>query len=271
MTPPSLPAWLLEILTCPDCIAPLPPTGTCVCGERWDLGADVPDFLHDATPLGDAYDRMADNADDRAQGEPERFTRIDGALLEAARGRTLDLGCGVGRMLGGLESRSEQVVGVDLSNESLIRAHGRGFTVLRADALHLPFRTGSFHAVVSGFGTFAHLPIEDAAQEISRVLVPGGLMAFHNFGRQALVSAQVIAGLVRLRRPRLTTGFHTNAMRRWRDVEAALSTAGLRVTRAEGRLHLPGLARLTSRRLHTRRRSLFPWCWDVVVVAQKGP
>ncbi len=271
MTHPSLPPWLLEILACPDCIAPLPPTGTCVCGEHWDLGADVPDFLHDAMPLGAAYDRMADNAEERAQEEPERFTRIDRALLEVAGGRTLDLGCGVGRMLDELESRSEHVVGVDISTESLARAHGRGFTVLRADALHLPFRTGSFHAVVSGFGTFAHLPIEDAAWEVSRVLAPGGQVAFHNFGRLALVSAQVIAGLVRLRRPRLTTAFHTDAIRRWRDVETALSTAGLHVVQAEGRLHLPGLARLTSRRLYTRRRSLFPWCWDVVVVAQKGP
>ncbi|MFH1531241.1 MAG: class I SAM-dependent methyltransferase [Pseudomonadota bacterium] len=271
MTPPSLPAWLLDILACPVCHASLPSSGDCPCGQRFDLSATVPDLLIGDFPLGDAYDRMADTAARRAREEPERFTHIDHALLRAARGRTLDLGCGVGRMLGALEARAEHVVGVDLSGESLARARARGFTVVRADALRLPFRSGSFNAVVSGFGTFAHLPLRDAAREVARVLAPGGIFAFHNFGAKALVAAQVLAGLVRLRRPRLTTGFHTEAIRRWRDVEAALAAAGLRVIEAVGRLHVPGLARLSGRRLYTRRRFLLPWCWDVVIVAQGRP
>jgi len=202
--------------------------------------------------------------------EAGRFIEIDRALLDAVRGPTLDLGCGTGRMLGPLGARCDQVVGVDLSRESLARAAQRGFTVLRADALRLPFRAGGFQTVVAGFGTFAHLPVSAAAQEAARVLAPGGTLAFHNFGAWALASAQILAGLVRLRRPRRTTSFHTDAIRRWADVEAALRGAGFDGIRVEGRVHVPGLARLTDRRVWTRQAALMPWCWDVVVVARKG-
>jgi SAM-dependent methyltransferase len=263
-----LPAWLVDLLACPVCLEPIVPSEPCGCVRTWDLDAAVPDLLCADAPLGDAYDRMADHADQRMENEPARFTKIDQALLDAARGRTLDLGCGTGRMLGGLEARSEQVVGIDLSRESLTRARRRGFTVLRADALRLPFRHRSFHSVVAGFGTFAHLPIQAAAQEVARVLVPGGTLAFHNFGARALAAAQVLAGVVRLRRPRRTATFHTDAIRRWRDVEAALHGAGFGAIEVVGRLHLPGLARLTERRVRTHRAALMPWCWDVVVVAR---
>ena len=161
----TLPTWLFEILACPLCGAALPQGGTCARGHRWDLSPAVPDFVGGDVPLGDAFDRMADMASRRARDEAERFVGIDQALLEAARGRTLDLGCGVGRMMGALGARAEHLVGVDLSRESLRRAAGAGYVVLRADGLRLPFRSDSFDAVVSGFGTFAHLPIADAARE----------------------------------------------------------------------------------------------------------
>lgn len=271
MTPPPIPSWLTPLLACPICLSPLAAGVACGCGRSWDLAASVPDLLCGDAPLGEAYDHMADIADRRGQDEPARFTPIDRALLDAARGRTLELGCGTGRLLGGLAARTEELVGVDLSRESLQRARARGFTVLRADALRLPFAPRSFHTVVAGFGTFAHLPIDVAAREAARVLKPGGILAFHNFGARALASAQVLAGVVRLRRPRRTTGFHTDAIRRWRDVQVALDEAGLRVTEIDGRLHVPGLARITDRRVRIRRPGLLPWCWDVVVVAQKGP
>ncbi len=269
MTPPPIPSWLPPLLACPVCLAPLAAGAACGCLRSLDLAAPVPDLLCGEAPLGDAYDRMADIADRRAETEPDRFTSIDRALLDATRGRTLELGCGTGRLLGGLVARTEELVGVDLSRESLQRARARGFTVLRADALRLPFAPRSFHTVVAGFGTFAHLPIAAAAREAARVLRPGGILAFHNFGARALASAQVLAGVVRLRRPRRTTRFHTDAIRRWRDVQAALDAAGLQVTDIDGRVHVPGLARLTDRRVRTRRPALLPWCWDVVVVARR--
>jgi len=265
----ALPSWVLSVLACPACRLPLPATGTCRCGRHWGLDAEVPDLLGMDSPLGAAYDVMADSSECRGREEPERFTDIDRALLDVARGRTLDLGCGPGRMLGALESRCQEVLGVDLSRECLARARRKGHAVLRADALRLPFRDWSFHTVVAGFGTFAHLPLAPAAAEASRVLVPGGHLAFHNFGREALRGAALLAGLVRLRRPRSTGAFHSDPLGSWRDVEAALAGAGLQVLDAEGRLHVPGLARLTDRRIRVRARSLLPWSWDVVVVARK--
>ena len=118
--------------------------------------------------------------------------------------------------------------------------------------------------------TFFGIELDAAAREVARVLYPGGTLAFHNFGGRALILAQILGGLVRLRRPRLTTGFHTDAIHRWRDVEAALAAAGLRVTEVEGRVHVPGLTRLTDRCIRTRGPALLPWSWDVVVVSKKS-
>jgi SAM-dependent methyltransferase len=96
-------------------------------------------------------------------------------LVEGARGRTLDLGCGTGRNLP-LYGPGVRVVGVDLAWPVLGRARRRapGVPLVRARAEALPFRSGVFDTVVSGL-VFCSVP--DPARglsEVRRVLRPGG-------------------------------------------------------------------------------------------------
>jgi SAM-dependent methyltransferase len=96
-------------------------------------------------------------------------------LVEGARGRTLDLGCGTGRNLP-LYGPGVRVVGVDPAWPVLGRARRRapGVPLVRARAEALPFRSGVFDTVVSGL---AFCSVPDPARglsEVRRVLRPGG-------------------------------------------------------------------------------------------------
>jgi ubiquinone/menaquinone biosynthesis C-methylase UbiE len=96
-------------------------------------------------------------------------------LVEGARGRTLDLGCGTGRNLP-LYPPEARVVGLDPVRPVLGRARRRapGVPLVRGSAEALPFRSGVFDTVVSGL-VFCSVP--DPARglaEVRRVLRPGG-------------------------------------------------------------------------------------------------
>ncbi|MFQ5415661.1 MAG: class I SAM-dependent methyltransferase [Myxococcota bacterium] len=99
-------------------------------------------------------------------------------LREAPPGRMLDVGCGTGlfarRAHGAL--RRAEVVGCDFSHGMLRRAarNGPGMPWVRGDALHLPFRDGSFDSVVST-EAFHWFPDQEAAlRGFFRVLAPKG-------------------------------------------------------------------------------------------------
>lgn len=100
------------------------------------------------------------------------------ALARRFPGRTdlaiLDLGCGTGAMSCRMRQWGE-VVSADISPIALSYSRRRGVTSLTAaDAMRLPFRTGSFDAVVA-LDILEHLPDDGmAASEIMRVLKPGG-------------------------------------------------------------------------------------------------
>lgn len=104
------------------------------------------------------------------------------ALLGLARltpqARVLELGCGGGELLGRLERRARLAVGVDLSPEGLRLARQRSTgEILAARAESLPFREGSFDAVVAQH-LVEHLPQPlEALREWRRVLRPGGVLA----------------------------------------------------------------------------------------------
>lgn len=265
------PDWLRELLVCPACRRPVDDSDRCVCGCRRALDAAVPDLIGAADPeLAGVYDTLLDGARWKAERDPRRFEGIDEPLLHAAGRTTLELGCGFGRLLDLLAPRAERLVGVDLSARSLAVAAQRGHAVLRADALALPFRDVSFDAVVAGFGVFAHLEPRAAIAEAARVLVPGGRLAFHTFGRRALDVARITGALARLRRPPPCTDFHAYALRSFAPVDDALAAAGLRRERLDCHLHVPGIKRVLRRRPVAHAAALAPWSWDVVVVAVRG-
>ncbi len=95
-------------------------------------------------------------------------------------GRVLELGCGTGRMLGVLARAGYRPVGMDCSPRMLAvaRAKAPSVPLVRALAPPLPFLDQSFDLVVALHATVVHITswedLEALAQEVWRVLVPGG-------------------------------------------------------------------------------------------------
>ena len=94
----------------------------------------------------------------------------------------VDLCCGTGAGLARLAERCDRVGGVDRSAGMLAeaRAHVPTATLVRGDALALPFPSGRFDVACS-FGAFGHILVDDEPRfvaELARVLVPGGRFVF---------------------------------------------------------------------------------------------
>src|SRR4051812_8114195 len=90
--------------------------------------------------------------------------------------RVLDACCGTGDLAIGARARGADVVGVDFSQEMLVRARRKdaGIEWVQADVLHLPFEDASFDAVTVGFGVRNVDDLEAGLRELRRVLRPGG-------------------------------------------------------------------------------------------------
>jgi SAM-dependent methyltransferase len=94
-------------------------------------------------------------------------------LLGEGSRRCLDVGCGTGVSTAAVAELGWSAVGVDVSEELLELARGRGLDVVRASADALPFENATFDAAVS---VWTHTDVDDFAAmlaEIARVLRPG--------------------------------------------------------------------------------------------------
>src|ERR1043166_4829468 len=104
---------------------------------------------------------------------------LDAAGISAGQ-RVLDVACGPGHVAAAAAARGAVAQGLDFSAAmvDIARTTYPGIRVTDGDAESLPYADGAFDAVVSGFGIH-HVPRPDAAlAECSRVLVPGGRVAF---------------------------------------------------------------------------------------------
>jgi ubiquinone/menaquinone biosynthesis C-methylase UbiE len=156
-------------------------------------------------------------------------------LVEGARGRVLDLGCGTGRNLP--RYRDVFVVGLDPSAEALAKARRRAPSVplVRGSAEALPFREGAFDTVVSGL-VFCSVP--DAARglsEVKRVLSKAGALRMLEHVRSTAPWAAKLQDRIQPVWTKVMGGCHPN-----RDTEATVAAAGFAIDengrRAQGNM-----------------------------------
>ncbi len=124
---------------------------------------------------------------DEQAGDWARFARTPGhdwaherlnlpaflGLLPPPPARTLDLGCGEGRVGAVLRRRGYDVVGIDSSPRMVELARERHEAVC-ADAAALPFEDGSFELAVAYMSLMNMDDLDAAVRETARVLVRGG-------------------------------------------------------------------------------------------------
>jgi SAM-dependent methyltransferase len=131
---------------------------------------------------------------------PELLAALGNGWLPA-RGRALDVGCGLGTEAGHLASAGWQVAGVDLSEVALARAAAEHHDVafLRADVRWLPFADHCLDAALDR-GCFHCLAPGDRPQyaaELRRVLRPGGRLLLRASLRAAVVRNDIDEAVIK--------------------------------------------------------------------------
>jgi SAM-dependent methyltransferase len=132
--------------------------------EHWERSAEAW-IAWARTPDHDAYHDYA----------PRFFAEV----VPEPVGRTLEIGCGEGRVARDLLERGHDVVAVDWSPTLLAAARDADAraTYVRADAARLPFADASFHLVVAYNSLMDMDDLEAAVAEAARVLSPDGRVA----------------------------------------------------------------------------------------------
>jgi malonyl-CoA O-methyltransferase len=144
-----------------------------------------------------AYDLWADTYAPLAHNPLMRTEQaiVEPLLLRLRARRALDVGTGTGRYLPILASASAAVVGVDSSWAMLARVgaelarpetrgpaeRARPETLLCADAIHLPFRRGTFDLINASLMVGDIADLHGWTREMARALALGGHLVYSDF------------------------------------------------------------------------------------------
>jgi ubiquinone/menaquinone biosynthesis C-methylase UbiE len=126
--------------------------------------------------LRQAWDEHAESWVALVRGHDEFFRGAAGALLEllpTPPSRTLDLGCGEGRLGALLAARGYDVVGID-SSPTMVRYAQERHEALVADAAALPFGDAQFDLVVAFMSLHDMDDLGGVVHESARVLARRG-------------------------------------------------------------------------------------------------
>lgn len=145
----------------------------------------------DAQTVRSMFDRIAptyDRLNHLLSAGIDRAWRVELARsLPDPCGRVLDLCAGTLDLAEAVanEHPGAEIVAADFSLEMLLRGRHKlpRVSLFVADAMALPFRDGSFDAVVCGFGVRNVADLEACFREVRRVLRPGGTFAILEFFR----------------------------------------------------------------------------------------
>lgn len=113
--------------------------------------------------------------------------------------RALDLACGTGDIAFAAADRGARVVGLDLTPRMLELAHRKSSraSFVTGDMTSLPFPSGRFDLVTTGYGLRNVPDLSKAIDEIARVMKPGGQFLSLDFNKPepALVRGVYLAYL----------------------------------------------------------------------------
>ena len=123
------------------------------------------------------YEEEPEQAELQNNFNQRRIQKIIKRLSEKTEANYfLDIGCGTGNLLKFGQKYFKNTVGIDVSLNMLKIAKERGYSVIQADAAHLPFKSGVFD-VISTFSVLHHLyDYSLLIKEATRTLKPGGFL-----------------------------------------------------------------------------------------------
>jgi len=133
--------------------------------------------------IADRYDLITSLL---SYGQDARWKRRLVALAEVRRGeRALDLASGTGDIAFAVAARGGKAVGLDITHRmlQLARAKSHAAPFVTGDMAALPFASGSFDLVTTGYGLRNVPDLQTAIDEIARVLKPGGRMLSLDFNK----------------------------------------------------------------------------------------
>jgi demethylmenaquinone methyltransferase/2-methoxy-6-polyprenyl-1,4-benzoquinol methylase len=121
------------------------------------------------------------------------------AKLEGPESLILDVACGTGDLsLTLFENTRARVVATDFCRPMLSIAAGKvpsEINLIEGDALHLPFRDGTFDAVTIAFGLRNLASVAGGLSELQRILKPNGWLAVLEFSRPTNAILRPLFGL----------------------------------------------------------------------------
>lgn len=134
----------------------------------------------------DTYTHNEAYAEFLANWDPNFYGKYADTLKpDIAGARVLDVGCGVGQVVGRLTQAGYEAYGVDVSEPSITRAREFSDRCLLYDGKRLPFPDNHF-AAAGALNVLEHVEeAEDFIREVVRVVQPGGkiVLSSPNFMR----------------------------------------------------------------------------------------